>query len=82
MIVGIADDAQLVERLDHFDAVRARLLPHLVVGPCPRRPHRPLTVAPAHGRVRVDHAEVRIHAEPGDEEGVALVVDALIDARS
>ena len=70
----------LLERLDHLDAVRADLLLHLVVGPRARRADRPLRVATAHGRVRVDHAEVRVHAEAGDEVRVGLVVDALVDA--
>jgi hypothetical protein len=35
---------------------------------------RSLSVAAADGGVGVDHPEVRIHAEPGDQEGAAVAV--------
>ena len=63
-----------------LDAVRADLLAQLVVGPRARRADRPLLVAAPHGRVRVHHAEVRVHAHAGDEVRVGFVVDALVDA--
>jgi hypothetical protein len=80
LVVGVADQPQFAERFDHFDAVRADLLRLLVVGPGPRHADRPLAVAAPHGRVGVDHAEVRVHAETSDEVRVGFVVDALIDA--
>ena len=80
VLVGVAHDAHLVERLDHLDAIRADLLEHLVVGSRARRADGPLPIAAAHGRVRVDHPEVRVHAHAGDEERVGLAVDALVDA--
>ena len=80
VVVGVADEAQLAERLDDLDAVRTDLLAQLVVGPRARRADRPLLVAAAHGRVRVHHAEVRVHAHAGDEVRVGFVIDALVDA--
>ena len=81
LLVGVADEAQLVERLDHLDAVRADLLASSCRrGASPTVADRPLLVAAAHGRVRVDDAEVRVHAHAGDEVRVGLVVDALVDA--
>ena len=80
VVVGVADDAELVERLDHLDAVRADLLAAACRRAGARRADRPLLVAAAHGRVRVDDAEVRVHAETGDEVRVGFVVDALVDA--
>ncbi len=64
VLVGVADDAQLAERLAHLDAIGPDLLRHLVVGTRARSADCPLAIAAAHSGVRVDHAEVRIHAEP------------------
>ena len=81
VLVGVADEAQLVERLDRPRCGTGRPAGCILSsGREPDVADRPLPVAAAHGRVRVDHAEVRVHAEPGDEVRVGLVVDALVDA--
>src|ERR1700750_3295565 len=45
VVVGVADQAEFVERFDHLDAVRTDLLRLLVVGPGARHAHGPLPVA-------------------------------------
>ena len=80
VLVGVADQAQRMERFHDFDPVGTDGLRHAVVGSSARCTHRPLPITATHRRERVDDAEVGVHAEPGDEERVAFTVDALVDA--
>ena len=80
MVVGVADQPELLQRLDHLDPVRPDLeverpLVHRV-----RAAHAPLRVAAAHGGVGVDHAEVRVDPAAGDEEDVAGAVVRVVVA--
>ena len=79
-VVGLADEPQPAERFEHLDPVGTHLLLHLVVGSHTRRAHTPLPVPAPHARVRIDHTQVGIHAEPGDQEALGRVVLALVDA--
>ena len=55
------------ERLEHLVADRPGLEPLHVGRQPPARPHRPLLRAPAHARVGVEHAAVRVLAHPEAE---------------
>jgi hypothetical protein len=61
----VDDDPQAAERLEHLDVERAHgeIRP---IGQRLRRPHDVLRVAPPHVDERVDHAQVRVLAEPED----------------
>ena len=74
VLVGVADEVQLLQRLHDLDPVRAYRGVQPVVVDLVRAAHHPLLVAAADGGVGVLDAEVRIEAEPGDEEGAAVTV--------
>jgi hypothetical protein len=90
VLVPVADEPQPRQRVEHLDPVRAHPLVEPVVAERVREPHRPLPIALAHRRVRVDHPEVRVDAQAGDEEQlgrarmrveVAAVVEVAVGAR-
>ena len=59
----IDDDPQAAERLEHLNVERAHGEIRPVVQRL-RRPHDVLRVAPPHVDERIDHAQVRVLAEP------------------
>ncbi len=77
---AVAHQSNALQRLLHFDAIRAdgRIDAPILQGI--RATDGPLVVAFAHGRVRIDDAEVRIHAEPSDEEDLARAVVRVVVA--